>query len=150
MIYFLLLISTCILIFLSDIVKTGTYNGLLLWFNTLIPSILPSMLLSSIIINENIDEKINRFTYKILHHILPIKPICYFSILFGILSGIPTAAAISFDLYKKNAINETELKYMLIHTSTPGINFIISYIYSYILQKQISLRLMQGLYYSGL
>lgn len=147
MIYFLLLISTFILIFLSDIVKTGTYDGLLLWFNVLIPSILPAMLLSSLIKNENLDKKINQVAHPFLCRFFPTNPNCYFAILFSLLSGIPTASAISYDLYKKNIINYIELKYLIILTSNPGINFIINYIYVYILQRQISLLYLLTLIY---
>lgn len=148
MIYFLLLVSLCILVFLSDLVRIGTYDGLLLWFNVLIPSILPAMLLSSLIKNENIDKKINQICHRLLCHILPANPNCYFAILFSLLSGIPTASAISYDLFKKNTINYTELKYLLILTSNPGINFIINYIYIYIFQRQFSLSYLLLLIYT--
>lgn len=119
-IYFIL-----ILIFPSAALK-GASNGLILWFEKILPTLLPLIIISNIIINSNVLAKINPF---------------YYGIIIGLFTGIPMGAKTSKDLLVSNKITLEDATFLLSFCSNPSPMFIISYI------TIIQLNLPQGKYH---
>lgn len=115
----------CLFIFPISALQ-GASNGLILWFEKILPTLLPLIILSNIIINTNILENINPFIYALV---------------FGMLTGLPMGAKISNDLYDNKKITEKQATFLLTLCSNPSPMFIINYI------TIVQLKLIEGKYH---
>lgn len=90
----------------------GASNGLLLWFNKVLPTLLPFIILSNILIKLDILKSIPSFTYGLI---------------LGFLTGLPMGAKTSSDLLENNKINYKEASFLLSICNNPSPMFIINY-----------------------
>lgn len=106
----------------------GATNGLLLWFQTLLPTLLPFMILSNLLIRTNcvfyISRTIRPFIQKLFH---VSNDACY-AVLIGFLCGYPMGAKVVADLYSSGRITRKEGQYLLSFCNNTSPMFIISYI----------------------
>ena len=113
----------------SEIVSEGAYEGLMLWFNSVLPLLLPFMLLSSMIV-----DRINK---------LPKDRQKSFAILItlftGLFCGYPLGAKNSAEFVRKNIYSKRtgELLLPLCNNCSPM--FLSGYIILSILKNRISL-----------
>ena len=106
----------------------GATNGLLLWFQTILPTLLPFMILSNLLIRTNcvfyISHAIRPFIQKLFH---VSNDACY-AVLIGFLCGYPMGAKVVADLYTSGRITRNEGQYLLSFCNNTSPMFIISYI----------------------
>lgn len=115
-------------------------QGMKLWLNTLIPTLLPFMILTSILIQTNtIDFLFQPLKplWKILFGLSPQGVYAFFT---GILCGYPMGARITSDLYENQKISKREAHYLLTFSNNASPAFIINYLYLTCLNKRTSLR----------
>ena len=79
-------------------------EGLLLWFRTLLPTLLPFMILSNFLIRFNCIEKILNPFRKIWAAILGLSPYGAYAYLLGLLCGYPMGAKLTADLYSQKEL----------------------------------------------
>ena len=92
---------TCFLLFLLCFPKTAAEyakTGLMLWFNTLLPSMLPFMILSGLLIKTGFLEKLLSFTGKFWEKAFGLTPLGGYGLLMGIFCGYPMGAKTAADL----------------------------------------------------
>lgn len=106
----------------------GASSGLLLWFNTVMPSLLPFIIISNLMIRMNITKYISKVFYPIFHRIFRVSAEGCYPILIGFLSGIPMGAKTTADLLTENKINEQEGHFLLTMCNNASPMFIMSYI----------------------
>lgn len=114
-------------------------QGMKLWLNTLIPTLLPFMILTSILIKTNtIDFLFQPLKplWKILFGLSPQGVYAFFT---GILCGYPMGARITSDLYENQKISKREAHYLLTFSNNASPAFIINYLYLTCLNKRTSL-----------
>lgn len=103
-------------------------DGLLLWYNSVLPVLFPFMLLCSLILRLNLLESLPSAFYKPICRLFGCS--CYgaFAVLVGFLCGFPMGAKITGDLLRQNKISRTEAKFLygFVNNLSPG--FILSYI----------------------
>lgn len=106
----------------------GATNGLLLWFQTILPTLLPFMILSNLLIRTNcvfyISRAIRPFIQKLFH---VSNDACY-AIFIGFLCGYPMGAKVIADLHTSGRITRKEGQYLLSFCNNTSPMFIISYI----------------------
>lgn len=106
----------------------GATNGLLLWFQTLLPTLLPFMIVSNILIRTNcvfyISRAIRPFIQKLFH---VSNDACY-AALIGFLCGYPMGAKVVADLLSTKRISNKEGQYLLSFCNNTSPMFVISYI----------------------
>ena len=123
----IVLFLALILFFPSD-AYIGAKKGLLLWFNTVLPTLLPFIIMSNLIIRLQITKPLSKFLYPFFHFIFRVtKGGCY-PILIGFLSGIPVGAKSVGDLYSNGSIEEDEAQYLLGFCNNSSPIFIMGYI----------------------
>ncbi|KIR02847.1 hypothetical protein P261_01662 [Lachnospiraceae bacterium TWA4] len=93
----------------SNLVTTGAYNGLTLWYRSIIPCLFPFMILTSLFANYL--KGGGRF----------------FAIGCGFLCGYPLGAKTASDLYKKGEIDAKELQLIANFCNLPSPMFLIGY-----------------------
>lgn len=124
---FKLIISSFIIaniILFTDRITLSAYNTLMLWFNTVIPSLFPFMIISSwldfnISISDSTADKICIRLFGIPSSLMLVFVI-------GLISGYPMGAKITAELYRRKQISKTTAQQLLSFCNNCGIVFIIS------------------------
>jgi len=106
----------------------GAKNGLLLWFNTLLPTLLPFMIVSNLIIRLKISSILSKLFYPLFHIIFGVSEEGCYPILMGFLSGMPVGAKTIGDMVGNKIISLREGQYLLSFCNNASPMFIMSYI----------------------
>ena len=106
----------------------GATNGLLLWFQIILPTLLPFIILSNLLINTNSVYYICRILRPVMQKFFRISDEGCYAILVGFLCGYPLGAKAVADLVKTKRIPLTEGQYLLSFCNNTSPMFIISYI----------------------
>ncbi|MBS6196670.1 MAG: sporulation protein [Clostridiales bacterium] len=103
-------------------------NGLLLWFHTLLPSLLPFLILSDFLIHTGkIPVVLAHFTgfFRICFGLTPYGAYAFF---LGLFCGYPMGAKLTADLFREKKITADEAHYLLTFSNNASPMFITSYI----------------------
>lgn len=106
----------------------GAKKGLLLWFNTLLPTLLPFMILSNLIVQMRITAPLSRILYPVFHRLFRVSKNGCYPVLIGFLSGIPVGAKTTADMLTRGELTESEGQYLLGLCNNASPMFIMSYI----------------------
>ena len=117
----------CMLLFPKNTFQ-GASSGLILWFNTVLPTLLPFIILSNLLIRTGAIDLIARVTSPVLCRLFRVSPYGSFAVLIGFLCGCPMGGKITADLLNMNYISEEEGRYLLSFCNNTSPMFIISYI----------------------
>lgn len=113
---FFLLITALILLILVMPVPCITYaqNGLLLWFNRLLPTLFPFMILSGVMIRMNMTSY------------FPSAGV--YGIVTGFFCGFPMGALTAATMYEEKQISAREAEYLCAFTNNMGPVYFCSYV----------------------
>lgn len=123
----IILFFICMLMF-PQAVFQGASTGLLLWFNTVLPTLLPFIIISNLLIHTCAIDVIARIISPVLCRFFRVSPYGAFAVLTGFLCGCPMGGKVTADLMKKGCISEKESRYLLSFCNNTSPMFIISYI----------------------
>lgn len=125
--FFTILLFLLFLLFPADVFQ-GACNGLLLWFNSVLPTLLPFIILSDLLIRTHAVVWIVRVTGPLLKTIFRVSDYGSFAIVIGFLCGYPMGSKVIADLRRENHISHKEGQYLLSFCNNASPIFIISYI----------------------
>ena len=94
-ILFLVLFLLSFMFFAPETALSAAREGLLLWFRTLLPSLLPFMILSNFLISFNCIEKLLSPLRKIWAVLFGLSPCGAYVLLLGTLCGYPMGAKLT-------------------------------------------------------
>lgn len=103
-------------------------DGLNLWLNTLLPTLLPFIILTGILIHTGMVEKLLNPLSPVWSHMFGISPSGAYALLLGLLCGYPMGAKITSDLYGCGRISKREAEYLLTFTNHASPVFIYTYL----------------------
>ncbi len=103
-------------------------QGLNLWFQTLLPSLLPFCVLSNLLIASGIVPKLLRPLAPVFRIVFGLSVYGAYALCLGLLCGYPMGAKIVADLYTNGKIDETEGRYLLTFVNHASPMFVTSYI----------------------
>ena len=109
--------------------------GLMLWFYTLLPSLLPFLILSGFLIQTGVLPPLLLKTKKLWKTCFSLSPMGGYALLMGILCGYPMGAKTTGDLYRNGQISKSEASYLLSFCNYPGPSFVAAYICSELLEN---------------
>lgn len=115
---------------------TGASNGLLLWFQIILPTLLPFLILSNLLIHTNSVTYISQLLKPLLKKWFRISDCACYAVLVGFLCGYPMGAKVISDLIMTNRITRKEGTYLLSFCNNTSPMFIVSYIVMQTFQKQ--------------
>jgi sporulation integral membrane protein YlbJ len=124
----LLFLSIILLIIAPKTAFAATSAGLILWFNTIIPSLLPFLIVSSLVVKLNLLKHFDRFLEPIVYKLFKLPPCAIYPIFFGIVSGYPTGAKVTADLYADKYITKKEAEYLLSFCNNCNPMFLIGFV----------------------
>ena len=128
--FFLICLIFCFFIMLSfpQIVLTGASKGLLLWFNTVIPTLFPFILITNILISTHAFHLLNKFFSPLLCKLFQTSQQGAFVVISGFFCGYPMGAKTANDLCVRKYISRAEGGYLLSFCNNVSPVFIVSYI----------------------
>ncbi len=91
----------------------GAKQGLLLWFQTVLPTLFPFMLLSKLMVTLRMSANLSWWFYPILHRLFGCSREGCYPIIIGMFSGYPVGAATVADLKRQNRISPEEGNFLL-------------------------------------
>jgi len=110
-------------------------TGVILWSETIIPTLLPFMVLSNLIIQLDIVHMITYFFWPICNKIFGLSSYGTYAFIIGFLCGYPMGAKVAADLVQKQYISRVEGQYLLNFCNNVSPMFVITYIIINSLQK---------------
>lgn len=127
--YSLLLIIIFILMLLCpESVFSGASKGLLLWFNTVLPTLFPFILICNLLIQTGTVNCILSLTRPLFCRLFGVSAFGSFAVLSGFLCGYPMGAKVTADLYAKDFISRQEASYLLSFCNNTSPMFILSFL----------------------
>lgn len=142
-------ITACTLFFLflllisPQLSFASAKNGLLLWFNTVVPTLLPFFILSNFMIYFKITSFISRIFAPFLCPILNLSPNACYPVVIGMLSGYPLGAKTCNDFVEENLISKSEADNLILLCNNASPMFLTYYVSCYCLHAESK----QYLYY---
>lgn len=107
---------------------SGASTGLLLWFHSIIPSLLPFMILSNLLVSLNGISLFTGLLHPITKRLFCISKNGSYALLTGLVCGYPMGAKTCSDLLKARQISKQEAQYLLCFVNNPGPAFLAGYI----------------------
>ena len=117
-----------VMLVFPDTVFAGATQGLLLWFNTVLPTLFPFLIITGLLIRTNAVRLISRAAGPLLSPLFGISGNASFAVLGGFLCGYPMGAKIASDLVSEGLIAREEGAYLLSFCNNTSPMFIISYV----------------------
>lgn len=111
------------LLFPKEILKSAE-NGLLLWFNKVIPSLLPFMILTNILVLLEFPLVLGKLLQGV-GRIFKLSGVSLFPLITGMISGYPIGVKNTVDLYKKGLLSKNEAHRLFTFVNNSGPLFIL-------------------------
>ncbi len=122
-----ILFFALILLFPADTLS-GSKTGLLLWFQTVLPTLLPAMILADYLIRIRADRYISRLADRPLRFLFGVSIDGAYAVLIGFLCGYPMGAKTTASLLSEGRIAKEEADYLLSFCNQPSPMFIIGFL----------------------
>ena len=136
----LTLFSICLLFFLllhPDEGLLGARDGLTLWLNVMLPTLLPFLIFTGILLKAgNLTKLLNPFSL-LWEKCFGLSAAGAYVLILGFLCGYPMGAKIAHDLYINDQISKKEGEYLLSFSCNASPAFVVSYLTGSILQNRI-------------
>lgn len=100
-------------------------NGLLLWYNSALPSLLPFIICTNLLTGLGFPCFIGTILEPFTSRIFKTKGCGVFPIIMGIISGYPIGAKLTVDLYNNKELTKQEAQKLLCYTNNSGPLFIL-------------------------
>ena len=123
----------------TDSAMEAAREGMNLWLNTLIPTLLPFIILTGILLKTEMIEKILTPLRAPLQHLFGLTPCGGYALFAGLLCGYPMGAKITSDLYRQKKISLRESNYLMTFSNNASPGFLMGYLYLSCLKKSFLL-----------
>ena len=132
----LLLLLTFILFIVTHpaVSTAAAAEGLLLWYEQILPALLPLAILSNLMVYSNYMQIVTKYLYPITRHLVPTSRNGCFAFAGGMLFGFPMGSKISADLVMRKKISQKEGEILAVCFNQLSPLFISSYLLTHILE----------------
>lgn len=125
---FVLILFFILMLLFPAPVFAGASRGLLLWFRSVLPTLLPFMILCSLMVRTNALAIIERMAGPLFSRLLGVSGNGAFAVIAGFLCGYPMGAKVTAELIRNHKISLSEGNYLLSFCNNTSPMFIISYV----------------------
>ena len=122
---FLVAFKFLFLIFPS-VVLVAAREGLLLWFNNVLPALLPFLIITNMLVGLGIAQRAGGKFAPVMRSIFGLPGAGGVALVFGLTSGYPIGAKTVADLRKKGEISATEAQHLVAFCNNAGPAFILA------------------------
>lgn len=116
----------------------GAKDGLSLWLNVMLPTLLPFLILTELLVKTEYITKLLKPFKFLWKTVFGLSPAGAYVLILGSLCGYPMGAKLAHDLYINHQISRREGEYLLSFSCNASPAFIISYLSGNVLQDQLS------------
>ena len=116
--------TICLVLFSKDNL-IATKDGLKLWANSVVPSLLPFFIATELLSYTNVVYKISKLFNPIMKPIFNVPGCGAYALIMGIISGYPTGAKIVSKFKEDGLITEIESERLISFTNNSGPLFIL-------------------------
>lgn len=134
------LFCICLLLFLlvhPEEALLSAKDGMSLWLNVMIPTLLPFLILTGILLKTGNIPQLLEPLAPFWKHFFGISPAGAYVLILGFLCGYPMGAKLAHDLYINHQISQREGEYLLTFSCNASPAFIFSYLFQNILEGKI-------------
>lgn len=103
-------------------------EGLVLWANVVVPSLLPSMILAAFLVQIRATSTISRLAHPLLSPLYGLSREGSFCLVSGVLCGYPMGVKIANDLLSEDRISTCEACQLLAICAYPSPMFLVGYV----------------------
>ena len=125
----------CCLLLFPGAALTGAKNGLLLWFNQVLPSLLPFLILSSLFLSTGLSDSLAKRLAPVLSPIFRCSPSGCYAVVIGLLAGLPVGAKTVASLVEAGRISKKEGQYLLPLCNNPSPLFLLGFLSVSVLER---------------
>ena len=122
---FILIIFTGCLVIFSNTNLMAVKNGLVLWANSIVPSLFPFFVATELLSYTNFAYYLGRILNRFMKPLFNIRGEGSFAFIMGIISGYPIGAKIAANFRENNVCSKEECERLLSFTNNSGPLFII-------------------------
>lgn len=119
---------------------TASREGMTLWLNTLIPTLLPFLILTGFLVHTDGIDKILAPFSLLWKKLFGLSAYGAYAFLIGLLCGYPMGAKLTTDLFQYGKIDRTEAQYLLTFSNNASPVFLTTYLAHICLQDKIPLK----------
>lgn len=109
---------------------SGAQNGLVLWSQTVLPTLLPFMICSNVIVALGAVNLLTLPFRPLLHRVLRLSEAGSYVFVSGLLCGYPMGAKTCSEFLEERRISPSEAKYLLSVCNHPSPMFLLGYVAS--------------------
>lgn len=122
---FIVALFNTLIIIAPNIVITGARDGLLLWFNNIIPAILPFLIGTNLLIRLGFIDFLGYILEPLMKKLFNVNGSGAFALILGMLSGYPVGAKITANLRESGKLSKVEAQRLISFTNNSGPLFIL-------------------------
>lgn len=129
--FLLILLFACAFLYLlcrPQVVLASVRSGLLLWYHSVVPTLLPFMLLTGLLLRLRLLEPLLPFLQRCLAPIFGCSGYGVFAILCGFTAGFPMGAKLTRTLLDQKKISHKEACHLIGFVNNPSPAFLLSYV----------------------
>ncbi len=134
---FTLILAFFLILLFPEYTISGTIEGLLLWYRTLLPTLFPFLLLTNLIIRSNVIHTINQITYPFIGRFFSISKNSAFVVIVGFICGYPMGAKMIKELLNCQQITKEEAQYLLSFCNNTSPMFLIGFVATQVFKDSI-------------
>jgi sporulation integral membrane protein YlbJ len=151
-------IITTILIFFNAImlifpkeILIGAKNGLLLWYNNVLPSLFPFMVFTGMLVATDFPSRLGRLLAPFMQRLFGLSGEGAFAVAVGLIAGCPLGAKTVCDLFTRGSLNKSEAQRLVALCNNTGPLFVVGAVGSGMLgDGRIGLKLLVPQYTAAL
>lgn len=121
------LIAICLVTF-SKTNLVAAKNGLILWANSVVPSLFPFFVITELLSHTNFIYYVGKAFDRVMRPLFNVPGECAFAFIMGLISGYPTGGKIVATLREQGICTKDEGDRMLAFTNNSGPLFITSFV----------------------
>lgn len=115
-------------------------EGMKLWLNTLLPTLLPFLILTGLLLHTEGIEKFLSPLSKFWKTFLGLSPAGAYVFLLGMLCGYPMGAKLASDMFSHGKIDRREAEYLLTFTNQASPAFLTTYLAHVCLEQKTGIK----------
>lgn len=122
---FIIILLMLLLLLFPNLCLQSAQNGLLLWFNKVLPSLLPFMIFINILVPLDGLRKLIAFSSPLSKKLWHLPGYSFFAFIMGLIAGYPMGAKIVKNLYMDRKLTKEEAELTLCFSNNCGPLFIV-------------------------
>ncbi len=135
-----ILLLLLFLLFYPQEALEASREGMKLWLNILLPTLLPFLILTGLLLHTGGIEKFLSPLSKLWKTVLGLSPAGAYVFFLGMLCGYPMGAKLASDMFSHGKIDRREAEYLLTFTNQASPAFLTTYLAHVCLEQKTDIR----------